>query len=45
MTAGGWGVDPGGRLNEVMGSICFLIRFVIMTVLYGRKRLWRGSDL
>jgi hypothetical protein len=44
IAVGAWGVSVGGKLNVIFGSICFLIGFIIMAVLYGRKWLWWGSD-
>lgn len=45
MAVGGWWVSVGGKLNVVLGSVCFLIGFIIMAVLYGQKWLWWGCDL
>lgn len=45
MAVGAWWVYDGGKQNLILGSICFLVGFVIMTVLYGQKWLWWGSDL
>jgi hypothetical protein len=44
MALGAWAVNIGGKLNVILGSICFLIGFIIMAVLYGQKWLWWGSD-
>ena len=45
MAVGAWGVHTGGKLNVVLGSICFLFGFIIMAVLYGEKWLWWGGDM
>lgn len=45
MAAGTRGVHTGGEMNAVMGAVCFLIGFIIMTALYGQKWLWWASDL
>jgi len=45
MAAGAWMISAGGKLNVVMGAICFLIGFIIMAVLYGDKWLGWSSNL
>ncbi len=40
MALGAWGVQTGAKLNVILGSICFLIGFIICAVLYGEKWLW-----
>ena len=45
MAIGGWWFSIGGKPNVALGSICFLIGFIMMAVLYGQKWLWWGEDL
>jgi hypothetical protein len=40
MGFGCWAFSLGGKSNIIMGSISFLIGFIMMLVLYGQKWLW-----
>jgi membrane-bound ClpP family serine protease len=40
IAVGVWGIYIGGQTNVILGSICFLIGFIIMLALYGGKWLW-----
>ena len=43
MLLGAWGISMGGKVNLILGAICFLIGFIICLVIYGLDFLqwWR----